>query len=54
MSRCAPDCIPKGAAALGRQIRSSISLKIGLERNNFSLIKQVYVRIEVFNMSNMR
>lgn len=39
MSRCTPECIPKGAAALGCQIRSRISLKIGLERNNFSLIK---------------
>jgi hypothetical protein len=54
MSRCAPDCIPKGAAALGRQIRSSISLKIRLERNNFSLIMQIYFRTEVFNMDNMR
>ncbi|XP_058776896.1 soyasapogenol B glucuronide galactosyltransferase-like [Vicia villosa] len=32
--RCTPDCVPHRAAAIERQIRSSISLKIGLERSS--------------------
>jgi len=37
MSRSTPRCIPEGAAAVGGQIGSSISVKIVLERNWFSL-----------------
>lgn len=37
MSRCTSDCIPKGAAAFARKIRSSISLKILSERSYFFL-----------------
>lgn len=41
MSRCTPNSIPDGAAAFGGQIRSSISVNIGFERNNFPLIMEL-------------
>jgi len=44
MSRRTPHCIPEGAAAIGGQIGSGISVKKVSERNNFSLTKYICVR----------
>ena len=47
MRRCTPDSIPKRTAAFGSQMRGRVPLKIGFERNNFTLHVCIFQETDV-------